>query len=391
MYAELNSEIALEDLIKGVVVHSANDACIVIAENMAGSEPAFAEQMTRRAHELGATSATFNKSVTYACDPGYNLSGASTTLCQANGTFSVGAPTCEAVLCTGAVAPSNGTVSSDFVAFPGSVSYGCNGGYTLVGNDQSAVLVMGASPVGINGTSMAGVGDTAMLKHILDTRDKTNGPPSILADRMREMPKTAVMWTAFSGAPMTLPEGASANMGNLVKIVNSVESGSFYLDLHAGVSGKAMGIAATEQDAKDLGGGMRGLLGLGRLTAAKDNVPLQRLFDGMRVTQEGKAVNLYIEQPEDAITTLREMKGCTGDVGVLGFCLGGKLAYLSACRTDVDVAIGYYGVGIENAARPDRKQTSISTGKACCPPMHRRNINRELYCIPDIILVTNLL
>jgi hypothetical protein len=33
-------------------------------------------------------------------------------------------------------------------------------------------------------------------------------------------------------------------------------------------------------------------------------VALQRLFDGMRVTQEGKTVNLYIEQPEDAITTL---------------------------------------------------------------------------------------
>jgi carboxymethylenebutenolidase len=33
----------------------------------------------------------------------------------------------------------------------------------------------------------------------------------------------------------------------------------------------------------------------------------------------------------------------------MGFCLGGKLAYLSACRTDADVAIGYYGVGIEDA------------------------------------------
>ena len=73
MYAELNSEIALEDLIKGVVVHSANDACIVIAENMAGSEPAFAEQMTRRAHELGATSATF-KNATGLPDPGHQMS-----------------------------------------------------------------------------------------------------------------------------------------------------------------------------------------------------------------------------------------------------------------------------------------------------------------------------
>lgn len=73
MYAELNSEVALEDLIKGVVVHSANDACIVIAENMAGSEPAFAEMMTARARELGATNATF-KNATGLPDPGHQMS-----------------------------------------------------------------------------------------------------------------------------------------------------------------------------------------------------------------------------------------------------------------------------------------------------------------------------
>lgn len=73
MYAELNSEVALDDLIKGVIVQSANDACIVIAENLAGSEPAFAEQMTRRAHELGAVNATF-KNATGLPDPDHKMS-----------------------------------------------------------------------------------------------------------------------------------------------------------------------------------------------------------------------------------------------------------------------------------------------------------------------------
>jgi D-alanyl-D-alanine carboxypeptidase (penicillin-binding protein 5/6) len=73
MYAELNSEVALDDLIKGVIVQSANDACIVIAENMAGSEQAFAEQMTKRAHELGATNATF-KNATGLPDPDHKMS-----------------------------------------------------------------------------------------------------------------------------------------------------------------------------------------------------------------------------------------------------------------------------------------------------------------------------
>ena len=47
------------------------------------------------------------------------------------------------------------------------------------------------------------------------------------------------------------------------------------------------------------------------------------------------------------IVALRASKECTGDVGVIGYCLGGRLAVLTAARTDVAAAVGYYGVGIE--------------------------------------------
>ena len=53
MFVELNNNIKVDDLIKGVIVQSGNDACIVLAEGLAGSEPAFAERMTRRAREIG--------------------------------------------------------------------------------------------------------------------------------------------------------------------------------------------------------------------------------------------------------------------------------------------------------------------------------------------------
>ncbi len=46
---------------------------------------------------------------------------------------------------------------------------------------------------------------------------------------------------------------------------------------------------------------------------------------------------------------LRAQDACTGKVGCVGFCLGGKLAYLMATRSDIDAAVGYYGVGIEKA------------------------------------------
>ncbi len=59
MFAEVNSRISVEDLIRGVIVQSGNDACIVVAEGLSGSEEAFADEMTRRAQEIGLEHATF--------------------------------------------------------------------------------------------------------------------------------------------------------------------------------------------------------------------------------------------------------------------------------------------------------------------------------------------
>jgi D-alanyl-D-alanine carboxypeptidase (penicillin-binding protein 5/6) len=73
MYAELNSRVKLSDLIQGVIVQSANDACIVIAEGLAGSEEAFARKMTSRARELGLANADF-RNATGLPDPQHHMS-----------------------------------------------------------------------------------------------------------------------------------------------------------------------------------------------------------------------------------------------------------------------------------------------------------------------------
>jgi len=62
MFANLNSEIALEDLIRGVIVQSANDGCIIIAEGLAGTEDAFANIMNERARKIGLTGSNFENS-----------------------------------------------------------------------------------------------------------------------------------------------------------------------------------------------------------------------------------------------------------------------------------------------------------------------------------------
>ncbi len=59
MFAEVNSNIPLSDLLRGIMVQAANDACIAIAEGMAGSEEAFAELMNERAAAIGLQDSVF--------------------------------------------------------------------------------------------------------------------------------------------------------------------------------------------------------------------------------------------------------------------------------------------------------------------------------------------
>jgi serine-type D-Ala-D-Ala carboxypeptidase (penicillin-binding protein 5/6) len=59
MFAALKSSIRVEDLLKGVIVHFANDACIILAEGLDGSEEAFARKMMVHAHEIGLEKSVF--------------------------------------------------------------------------------------------------------------------------------------------------------------------------------------------------------------------------------------------------------------------------------------------------------------------------------------------
>ena len=62
MFAAIHSKIAVDDLLHGAIIPSGNDACIVLAEGMAGNERAFADMLTKRARELGMTKSTFGNS-----------------------------------------------------------------------------------------------------------------------------------------------------------------------------------------------------------------------------------------------------------------------------------------------------------------------------------------
>ena len=62
------TEVTVEDLIKGMIVLSGNDACIVVAEGIGGTEDSFAERMNKKAKELGMTGTVFKNASGWPAD-----------------------------------------------------------------------------------------------------------------------------------------------------------------------------------------------------------------------------------------------------------------------------------------------------------------------------------
>jgi hypothetical protein len=197
----------------------------------------------------------------------------------------------------------------DDVLPPGSTRFNYRN-YNFTGTDKSAVVFLAPT--------VAGVGDTALLKHIIDSREKSNGPPQQLADRMKEVPPEAAIWAVFLGSPFpAMPQkmGAKGDVTvNMTKVLNYIDSGSFYLDLRQGGNGRATTTSANDADAKQLSDALKGMIGLARMmtpqaTGGKPGaVPqLMQLLDHLRITQEAQNVNLYIDQPESVIEQLFQL------------------------------------------------------------------------------------
>ena len=62
MFIMVNDEVSVENLLKGIIIASGNDACVALAEGIAGSEENFAEMMNEKADEIGMYSTNFSNS-----------------------------------------------------------------------------------------------------------------------------------------------------------------------------------------------------------------------------------------------------------------------------------------------------------------------------------------
>ena len=100
------------------------------------------------------------------------------------------------------------------------------------------------------------------------------------------------------------------------------------------------------------------LAGQGYVAACPDL--FWRIEPGIQLTDKTEAewarafelFNLFdvdkgIEDMKKTLTQLRGHEACNGRAGTIGYCLGGKIAYLMATRSDADCNVSYYGVGLD--------------------------------------------
>ena len=82
MFVHVGDQVKVEDLIRGMIIQSGNDACVVLAEAVAGSEESFARKMTERAKELGLTDSHFANATGWPDPDHYSTPKDLTTLAQ---------------------------------------------------------------------------------------------------------------------------------------------------------------------------------------------------------------------------------------------------------------------------------------------------------------------
>jgi carboxymethylenebutenolidase len=115
----------------------------------------------------------------------------------------------------------------------------------------------------------------------------------------------------------------------------------------------------------------------------------KRAFELYQGFDEGKGVT----DLQVTLAYLRQHEACSGKIGSVGYCLGGKLAFLMATRSEADCNVGYYGVGIDKALDEATRITRplllhIAEKDEFCPPQAQQAIVSVLGKNPKVTIHT---
>jgi hypothetical protein len=144
------------------------------------------------------------------------------------------------------------------------------------------------------------------VRKVIDQKQSGRGGAAALLDRARALPAAGQIWFVSNGWG-NLPErmaGQGGNLSNFGRFFQSLENATATVDLRSGITAAANGQARTDQDAKTLGDAARGMIGLGRLSVPENQPEMLRLFDGIKVEQQQRSIQLNVRIPPELIDRL---------------------------------------------------------------------------------------
>jgi hypothetical protein len=142
----------------------------------------------------------------------------------------------------------------------------------------------------------------ALDQYLSPNKDAT----AVLLEQARAVPAQFQVWSVSTGGADFLANNLprDGNAANFGKIFRSLENTHFQADLSHGLNAMAQGNCLSEADAKSLGDAARGLIGFGRLSVPENQPELLRLWDGLHVEQNQRAITITANIPQDLIDKL---------------------------------------------------------------------------------------
>jgi len=168
-------------------------------------------------------------------------------------------------------------------------------GVAIYSKEQGAYAILDPA------TAVAGPGPD--VRKAIDQKQSGHGGAQALLDQARALPDYGQIWLVSNGWG-TLPQDLShqnGNIANLGRFLQSIEHATAIADLRSGLVANITGQCKSDQDAKSLGDAARGMVALGRLNVPENRSELLRLFDGIKVEQKQRSIQVNANISADLI------------------------------------------------------------------------------------------
>jgi hypothetical protein len=183
-----------------------------------------------------------------------------------------------------------------------------------------ALYTRGERGAAVIGTSTAIAGTLPAVKRALDLyKSGGRSGPEELLDRARQISSRYQIWSVSNGFESLLTSAIpdTGNAANAGRILRSLENTTVAADLSAGVNAYLTGICRSDEEAKNLSDAARGLIGLARLSVPEKQPELLRVWDGIKVDQQQRTVNITVAVPEDLVDKMLDLLGAQRGFGRL--------------------------------------------------------------------------